>query len=273
MKNIVVPVDFSTVSYTAARYAIDMAAVTKSSVMFVSVVEIANPSSQLKNWEKLQKQLEQDTTDRSAAFMDEMNKHSGNVNISYTTLLGSPVEDEILSFAKKNKADLIITGTKGASGVGSIVFGSTSAALVNKSTVPVLVVPHEVKFKQLKRVVLATNMLKLDKQVKVAVKLLKVFNPDINILHVSDSLKSQRDRTDLVGILSRMANYPKLSIEVVHKDDVDTGLYEHVKEKNPDMLIMFTHKLSLSERLFGQGHTREMAFHTPVPLLSFKNPK
>jgi hypothetical protein len=35
------------------------------------------------------------------------------------------------------------------------------------------------------------------------------------------------------------------------------------------MLAMFTHKLDFYEKLFGRSVTRQLAFHSSVPLLTF----
>jgi len=60
-----------------------------------------------------------------------------NVQVSATTLRGVP-EDEILAYADGVGADLIAMGTRGRSGGGEPLLGSTTARVVRRSTVPVL---------------------------------------------------------------------------------------------------------------------------------------
>jgi len=53
---------------------------------------------------------------------------------------GEPA-DEILSAARESGADLIVVGSHGLTGIARLAFGSTTAAVLKRSPVPVLVVP------------------------------------------------------------------------------------------------------------------------------------
>lgn len=57
-------------------------------------------------------------------------------------LQGRP-QDQILDFAEKVDADMVIVGTHGHSVVGSLFMGSVASSLVRKAKFPVLVVPCE----------------------------------------------------------------------------------------------------------------------------------
>jgi nucleotide-binding universal stress UspA family protein len=272
MKRIVVPTDFSKLSRSAALYAIDLAAKTNGRVMVVSVIEIQHGSSQLMNWKKLQDQMEKDAAHQSARFMDDLHSYSAGVSVSYTTVLGSPIHEKILEFAKANNADLIVTGTKGASGLKAAVIGSNAAALINKSDIPVISVPGDIKFNGFDRIVLATDMKDLDKEAKAIVKFSKDFDVQIDILHVSHFQHDHRKHDELQAILRRMTGHKKLDIHVTSSENVLTALNDYVQDHGTDLLVMFTHELSLFEKIFKKGHTREMAFQSLVPLLAMKKP-
>lgn len=270
MKRLLVPTDFSKLSRSAALYAIDLAAKWNARVMLVSVVEIEQGSSKLMNWKKLQDQMERDAAEQSEAFMKELHRFSGGVSLSYTTLIGAPIADRILSFAKENKADLIIAGTRGASGLKAAFFGSNAAALINKSSIPVIAIPGDLKYNGFDRIVLATDMESLDKEAKIVAKFAKDFDAQIDVLHVSDEQRSERSHKDLEAILIRMTGYKKISIHVITDKDITKGLNNYAREKGIDLVVMFTHELGLIERIFNTGHTRDMAFRTGAPLLTFK---
>lgn len=272
MKRIVVPTDFSNLSRSAALYAIDLAAKTNGRVMLVSVIQMEQGPSQLMNWKKLQDQMEQDTTQNSTRFMKELHGYSAGVSISYTTLRGACIEDQVLHFAKENKADLIVTGTRGASGIKAAVLGSNTAALINKSTIPVIAVPGDMKFSGFDRIVLASDMEDLDKETKAVVKFARDFDTQIDILHVADIPREHKRHLELEAILRRMTGHKRINIHVVSSQDVVGALNAYTRQHGTDLLVMFTHELGLFEKLFGLGHTREMAFHSEVPLLAIKKP-
>ena len=48
---------------------------------------------------------------------------------------------EIISFAKEEKVDLIVVGTHGNTGMGHVLLGSVAEKVVQNSTIPVLVIP------------------------------------------------------------------------------------------------------------------------------------
>jgi len=58
----------------------------------------------------------------------------------YEIVNGDPAA-EILKTARRLKADLIVMGTQGHRGPKRLLFGSTAATVVKRTTVPVLVVP------------------------------------------------------------------------------------------------------------------------------------
>jgi nucleotide-binding universal stress UspA family protein len=272
MKKIVVPTNFSNLSRSAALYAIDLAAKTGGRVMVVSVIEIEQGTSQLMNWKKLQDQMEQDTAQNSARFMKELHGYAESVSVSYTTLRGASIGEQVLNFARSNKADLIVAGTKGASGLKAVVLGSNAASIINKSTIPVIAVPGDLKFSGFDRIVLASDMSELDNEAKAVAEFAKGFDAQIDILHVSGTDAKRRKHDELEAILRRMTGHERLNIYVVADKDITHALNDYIHEHDTDLLVMFTHELGLFEKLFAKGHTRNMAFQTEIPLLAMKKP-
>lgn len=61
------------------------------------------------------------------------------INAETVILEGTPAE-EILNYAKKNRADLIVISTHGSSGITRWAFGSVADRVMRHSPVPVLVI-------------------------------------------------------------------------------------------------------------------------------------
>jgi len=75
------------------------------------------------------------------------------------------------------------------------------------------------------------------------------------------------------------ADFSKLSKVALHyaaafakklKVEITNGIDEFSADAKADMLIMFTHDLTFSDKLFGKSVTREMAFYTRITLLTIK---
>jgi len=72
------------------------------------------------------------------------NKIQNGVPFEIVTKSGRE-DDEIIKFAKQEKADLIVMGTHGSSGVEKAFFGSVAEKVLRRSPVPVFVVPCKKK--------------------------------------------------------------------------------------------------------------------------------
>jgi nucleotide-binding universal stress UspA family protein len=184
-------------------------------------------------------------------------------------LRGFPVEVVLDHFVIEDKIDLIIMGTKGATGVKKALLGSNAAAVIDHSSVPVLVVPGDAVFHGVQRIVYATDMEDLDKQIKAIVPYAKLFNAEISVLHVVPTRETAV--IDVEQILSQLTNtsrYEAISFHVLKNDHIADAVEKFSKEYG-DLLALFTHKLVLYEKLMGKSVTQQLAFHAKLPLLSF----
>jgi len=86
---------------------------------------------------EIQKELRTNTEDYLAKVVDKLKKKG--VNAKTAVVEGKP-SDEILNYADKNQADLIIMSTHGSSGLTRWAFGSVADKVVRHSPVPVLVI-------------------------------------------------------------------------------------------------------------------------------------
>jgi nucleotide-binding universal stress UspA family protein len=141
IKSILFPTDFSEGSSQALQYAVDMANRYGARLYILHVIyDIAKASG----WyvphisvDQMYKDIQQGAKKELERFgVEEL---SGIKNIERTVVMGVPHE-EIISFANKNKVDLIIIATHGRKGIDRLLFGSTAAQIVRYSPCPVLTV-------------------------------------------------------------------------------------------------------------------------------------
>ena len=70
----------------------------------------------------------------------EIIKELTGYKVNSIILEGSDVADTIIDYCSKINCDLIVTGSRGLTGLKKTVLGSVSSSLVSKAKVPVLVV-------------------------------------------------------------------------------------------------------------------------------------
>ncbi|MFP7753065.1 universal stress protein [Thermodesulfobacteriota bacterium B35] len=138
IKKVVVPVDFSSTMGKIVDYATSVADKLGAHVIFFHVVNdfqgydmlLVHPS-----FAEMSKELKEKSEQRMAGLVEDY-KHL-KAGVSGKVTVGDAAE-EIVNFAEKEKADMIIIGTHGVKGLEKILMGSTAEKVVKKAPCPVL---------------------------------------------------------------------------------------------------------------------------------------
>lgn len=144
IKKILVAIDFSKLSYEALEYGIDLARDLGAKLSVLYVVEplefagvdvlggtpIATQSIVDEHLKQARAELER----------VKARKLAGLEGSSTAVRMGRPAE-EIVAAGGKGKANLIVLGTHGRSGLSHLLMGSVSERVVRHAQCPVVVVP------------------------------------------------------------------------------------------------------------------------------------
>ena len=143
-KKILIATDGSEQNKDAISYAIELAKLSGAKLYALYVVDTAAFASipMDAGWEMMYELL-QDEGNNATKTIEEVAKEAG-VEVEKTVLEGHP-SHEIIEFAEKNDASIIIMGTLGKSGLDRFLLGSVAEKVTRNSTVPVLVVRGTVK--------------------------------------------------------------------------------------------------------------------------------
>ena len=138
IRRILCPVDLSETSKPAFEYAVALAAQLGAELELLHVYQLpayALPEGGLEILAGLEVELENRLQQQLDAFV----KHSTEPSVKITTVLGTGVPYvEIIRAAKQRKADLIVIGTHGRTGLAHLLIGSVAERVVRTSEVPVL---------------------------------------------------------------------------------------------------------------------------------------
>lgn len=271
---ILVPTDFSKLSKVAIHYASKLAKKLNAEIILLHVVYIDGPPRAqvaLKTSQIIDAMVDNAMQDFAELTKEIKQEIGSKINISYKIVAGYPVEDVIDTFARNNNIDLIIMGTKGATGLTKVLIGSNATAVISRSDIPVITVPEFARFKNIKHIVYASDMLAINKELKMLIKFSQLFDSTIHLLHIiSPTSKKKNDIIKIKNDLINQYNYQKISVHISLNEDVKDAIDEYIADIGADMLAMFTHKPTFFEKLFGKSVTREMAFHNRIPLLTYK---
>jgi len=137
-EKIVVAVDGSDPSFKALSYAAKVAGLNKSKIVVLSVMSLP-PWTAAKTADALKKDLSSKAADvlgraKSLARSNGVDVETRSIETSGSIVMA------IIDFSNKEKADLIVMGTKGTSGYGKMMLGSVAAGVVSFASCPVLAV-------------------------------------------------------------------------------------------------------------------------------------
>lgn len=141
IQSILVPIDFSTHSKNALKYAIPMAAQFHARLHLVYVVEPTIYPADLGFGQVVLPGVEDELREKGAIELQTLieKEIGGEVTATSTVRTGNP-HHEILSEAEEKGVDLIVVATHGHSGVEHMLFGSTADRIVRHAHCPVLTV-------------------------------------------------------------------------------------------------------------------------------------
>jgi nucleotide-binding universal stress UspA family protein len=271
---ILIPTDFS----ANAKHAIDYAYLSPLANTLNAEIKLLNVYTPPVTRNNLPYPLIQDQMVRAVKEAEEQltilcNEISDNTGLRCKNLvMTGGVVEEIIKEAKGSKADMIVMGTKGASGIEKILFGSNAASVIENATCPVLVVPKGAPIALPKRIVFATNYHDSDMTtLKSLANLAKMLEAELMIVHVSkDKLKSERDLIEQFSkAVAVETGFQQPFYYVMQHADIKKGLDLFMDSSGADLLALSTRKRSVFEKLFDSSLTKQMAYQVNIPLLAF----
>lgn len=179
----------------------------------------------------------------------------------------------ILTNAEKINADLVIIGTKGSTILKDLFLGSTASTLIDKSYVPLIMVPKKALSKQIEKIVYATAFEEADiLAIRKLVSIAAPFKAVIKLVHIS--LKKEYAGEDQMAWFKEMlrskVSYPNIEFELRFADNINSALQSYVEEEDPSLLAMLEREgHGLMYSIWHQDIVKHMKSVVNIPLLSF----
>jgi len=133
-KTIVFPTDFSTASDAALEHA---AALAKSTGASLLIVHVEEPPLAYGGGE-LYYGIPEPDSERILRMLEDVKPKDSSVPFTHRLAMGDPA-GEIVRIAEDEKADMIVLGTHGRTGVTRLLMGSVAEVVVRRAPCPVLV--------------------------------------------------------------------------------------------------------------------------------------
>lgn len=274
-KQILVPTDFSQHAQIAARYACQMAQQFGWSILLVHAYSPF--SSSFANEQFNQEVYDHETENAKAnmeAFRDELGRAFPNLEIATSCLTGM-LGDILPAIAGQSKNELIVMGTKGASGLKHIILGSNTFEIVCKSPIPVLAVPETSTSFQWETMGLLANF--KQSEISALQSAIAIIGPpaELVLLHLFEK-GSNRDESDLKSWKEHIQDRINID-EITYKvqnlvDRMDVWenfsdyVFDMVKSEDIDVLVVTQERRSFLTKLFSPSLVKVIAHQLTVPV-------
>jgi len=264
MKKFFVPVDFSDAAENALKYAVELSKKFDATIeLFHAILPRETMDNNIytvfvmSDYESVVKSNLDDWAKTVIDFND-----FGKEKITTKVAIGS-INSCLLTEIENSKADLVIMGTTGASRLKALFMGSTTAGLIGKTKVPLLAVPKDFKYQKLNKISYALESpLKCNSQsMKLLDTINDVFEPKSYVVKIQKAVKTGDD-------LEKETYLPyDHDFYVIENDDVTNSLQLFAQSHKSNLLVMLGQHHQWFQKLFFQRFTKDMAYHTKIPLL------
>lgn len=276
MKNILLPTDFSDNSWNAIRYAIQLFENDQCTfhlfnaytpvVYDLTYVLLASPS-QFGLRDPIREASREHLSELEIRILEEFGtnaNHKFETIARFDTLL-SGIKDLI----DERHIDLIVMGTKGATGAKKILFGSNTVQVFKEIKFPILAVPSNFEYVVPQEILFPTDLeVKFnDIQLHVLKEIAVLHNAKINAMHVrtGHGLSEVQDQNKLM----LQTFFAKMNYEFHDVDDMDIpiAINKFQEEYTVNMLVMINNKQSFFENLFFKDTINQIGFYLNIPFL------
>jgi len=273
MKKILFPTDFSKTSLNAFAYALHLAKKMQAEIITLHVYPLI-AGTYGDYYDFLYENYDIAELGQFENFKSEVPKlrmlaekeHCSGVKVSHILQSGEVVAD-ILATAEKERVDFIVMGTTGATGLKEVFLGSVAEKVINHAKVVVLAVPEGAIYKNIKNVLFLAelNKLQIDELKKVA-RIAAAFGAHTDVLQI----KSHHHSCDVEILETWKKQFLQSDVYfyILTSNAIEDTVVDFMELNKSDVVAMPVHEKNIIEKIFLFSLSRQMAFHSRVPLLA-----
>ncbi len=267
-KNILLPTDFSDNAWCAAVYAFKLYAGEKCTFYFLHSTKMkASTMSNISN--RLLRTMAENAK-KDLLELKEM-AESAHINDDHefeVVLSVDALDDAIKNAISKYKIDLMVMGTKGATGASEIFMGSNTVRMIKRiKNIPILLIPDEYDFKKPKLIAFPTDFNRFYGEELIPLKeMSKLHDSKIRVLHITEEMNlSHIQDYNLAMLKAYLEDNPHSFHWMTDYTKKAKIIADFVDELKIDMLVMINYKHSFIESIINEPIIKKIGFHAPVP--------
>lgn len=209
----------------------------------------------LNDLDKLQTRLESQYTN---------SKHSFESFACLNTLTA-----EVDEMVADKKIDVIVMGTKGATGAQEILFGTHTVHIIKKAKCPVFAIPPNFEYEVPKEILFPTDYeVDFNKEsLDVLLKIAKQHISSIEVLNVSYGYELSEKQEENKGKLDKVLNNIAHLFHDWPNQEIIQAINNFQLKHKMNLLVMVRNKHTFVERLFIEPVIKKIGFHIKIPFM------
>lgn len=281
IKNILVLTDFSQNATSAQEYALQLAIKIHANLILYNAYRVppAMPISGNIVWPhdapiSLELQSISNLESRVSELKDQLNLIKSDIYKPTIRHLGDAgtLANNLNDVVSKNNIWLVIMGTKGEGFANTLIFGSNVFKVLNNIKHPVLIIPQNADFTNLRKIAYATDLRSTDLNIiKWLKELSEILKIELFIMHVSpDTISTEEAASKNITeqILYKTPHH-QTHIKYLQGKNIKDSLHEILDEFNVDIIALMHRQSGFFDSLFRASTSYKMVKHTKIPVLIF----
>lgn len=271
MKNILIPTDFSESANRAAILGTEIAKKLGAGITFLHL--ISTPVE----WRKIPLEKESLYPETKAAIGDakdallklEKASEKNGVETCSSLIFNTGIED-IQKYIKKESYSLVAMGTHGIKGIHKVI-GSNTLKVINKSSIPVLLVKEDSPTNLPQKLALASDFEEESQtEIEALMELAKRLGASVEAVFVNTPYNFQETTSINEKLENIFGHYPEelIHINIINAHNEERGIEMFLKTNKCDLMAIITHGRSGLTPLYRRSITEALINHLEIPVLS-----
>lgn len=267
---VLVPTDFSENAWIATQYAAEFCLDRNKKLVLIHSFHAFYSSFTIEQNVQMLEEAKKIVNAEMDLISDKLKNQYPELEYETHCLQGI-LHEVINSENEKNPFDLIVMGTKGATGLRYTLMGSNTYDVINRSPIPVLAVPHESRF-NLQKVGVLSNY--KNTEITVLNKFINIVGNDFSavLLHVheADNGFEQAYAESWKELVTEQTGLQDLNYKVGKGEKVREVVNDLMEDEKIDLLLVTNNARSFIQSLFKRDLVKSLALKPQIPVLFVK---
>lgn len=274
MKNILIPTDFSENSWNAIEYALRFFFKSSCNFYLLHVSNVDNFRSIETPQNELNTVLSGAESKPAKKFLQETIKRIHKLGLGgnhrfFTLTDNMYLINSIRKHVTEKNIDLIVMGTKGASGLDKLAIGSNTGDVITKVKCAALIVPENAKFKVPKKIVFPTDfsIFYPTETLQPITDIIDAHASSVRVLHVNNGSELSDDQQKNKEYLDDYFSAHEHSFHFLTNKCIEDAVQKFVDSEGINLITMLAKNLNYFQKILFHPSVKEVNYYKNIPFL------